>query len=297
MPKPSPYPKDLRLKWYRLVDADHRSVREACQTFGIPKKTFYKWRRRDFGLADPRYRSRRPHPGLKLTHEVRQLIETEKLRTNYGPRKMAVWLWRRHGLKASPTIIYRFYRKRGLIRSPQRRLPWYQPLTERIIPTGPGELVEADLKYVWVDGRRQYQITFTDVFTGWPTATIRPRKTDDDAIAAFAEAKKQYPFPIQCVQTDNGGEFRGDFHRHLEALGIRHVFIPKSSPWWSGHVERLHGVMDQEFWLNPKRAFQTLPDYLVFYTTDRIHLGKYLNGLTPLEKFQQYLQPSPLNVN
>lgn len=297
MPKSSPYPKSLRLTWYRRVDADHRSVRETCRTFAIPKKTFYKWRRRDFGLADPSYRNRKPHPNLKLTPGVRQLIETEKLRTNYGPRKMAVWLWRRHGILVSATIIYRFYRRRSLIRAPQRRLPWYQPMTERIIPREPGALVEADLKYVWVDGRRQYQLTFTDVFTGWPSVTIRSRKTDDDAIAAFEEARGLFPFPIQCVQTDNGGEFRGDFHRHLETLGIRHAFIPKSSPWWSGHVERLHGVMDAEFWLNPRRTFRTLEEYLAFYTTDRIHLGTYLNGLTPLEKFQQYLQPSPLNVN
>lgn len=293
----TPYPKDLRLRWYRLVDADKHSVVEVCHAFGIPKKTFYKWRRRDFGLTDPRYRSRKQHPALKLTVSVRQLIEVEKLRTNYGPRKMAVWFWRRHGISVSATIIYRFYRKRSLIRAPQRRLPWYQPLTERIIPTRPGELVEADLKYVWEGGRRQYQITFTDIFTGWPSATIRPRKTDDDAIAAFEEARRLFPFPISCVQTDNGGEFRGDFHRRLEAIGIRHAFIPKSSPWWSGHVERLHGVMDAEFWANPHRTFQTLAEYLKFYTTDRIHLGAYLNGLTPLEKFQQYLQPSPLNVN
>lgn len=101
MPKPSPYPKDLRITWYRLVDAGRRSVRDVCQTFGIPKKTFSKWRSRDFGLGDPRYRSRRPHPALKLIPEVRALIEAEKLRTNYGPRKMAVWLTRRRGLRVS----------------------------------------------------------------------------------------------------------------------------------------------------------------------------------------------------
>lgn len=293
----TPYSKDLRLRWYRLVDAEKRSVREVCQIFGIPKKTFYKWQSRDFGRSGAAHYSRRSHPNLKLNPAVRQIIESEKLRTNYGPLKMAVWLWRRHGIRVTPTIIYRFYHRRGLIRNPQRRLPWYQPLTQRIIPTAPGELVEADLKYVWVDGRRQYQLTFTDVYTGWPSVTIRLRKTDDDAIAALEEARSRFPFPITFIQTDNSGEFRGDFHRYLEQLGIGHGFIPKSSPWWSGHVERLHGVMDQEFWTNPRRTFRTLAEYLDFYITDRIHLGKYLNGLTPLEKFQQHFQPSPLNVN
>lgn len=293
----TPYPKELRIRWYRLVDAEKRSIAEVCRTFGIPKKTYYKWRQRDFGRSSPFHRSRKHHPSLKLTSELCIAIRNEKLRTNYGPRKMALWVRRECGISVTPTIIYRFYRRKGLIREPQRRLPWYQPLTRRIVPQAPGELVEADLKYVWADGGRKYQFTFYDVYTGWPSVTIRERKTDDDAIAAFEEAKRAFPFTITLVQTDNGGENRGDFHRHLQKLGVAHVFIPKSSPWWSGHVERFHGVIDKELWLNHRHVFRTLDEYLTFYRTDRIHLGKYLNGLTPLEKLRQYRKPSPLNVN
>lgn len=161
--------------------------------------------------------------------------------------------------------------------------------------------MEADLKVVWVNTIRHYQFTFYDVYTGFPALVLRTRKTDDDAIAAFQEAQTQFPFPVFCIQTDNGGEFRGDFHRFLESLNIRHVFIPKRSPWWDGHVERFHGVIDQEYYCNPLRSFQTLPDYLHWYIYERIHLGHYLQGLTPAKKLQQCMPElstvSPLSVN
>ena len=297
MTKQTPYSKELRLRWYRLVDAEKRAVGEGCKTFGIPRKTYYKWRGRDFRWSSHRHIAKQKQPKLKLTPDVKILIENEKLRTNYGPEKMKRWLQDVHKIKISKTVIYRFFVRRGLIRKKQKRLSWYEPLKERIIPTAPGTLVEADLKYVWLNTVRHYQFTFYDVFTGIPAVTIRTRKEDDDAIAAFEEAKKLLPFPIVCVQTDNGGEFRGDFHACLLKLGVRHVFIPKRSPWWSGHVERFNGVIDQEYYLNPLRAFETLPDYLHFYINDRIHLGKYNQGLPPIKRLNQYLSTvSPLSV-
>ena len=98
--------------------------------------------------------------------------------------------------------------------------------------------------------------------------------------------------------TFNGSENRGDFHQPLGAKGIAHYFIPKSSPTWDGAVERAHGVIDQEYYLNPTRTWKTLEEYLHFYNYERIHLGKYLNGMIPIEKFNYYLSTVlPLKVN
>ncbi|MBI2096175.1 MAG: IS3 family transposase [Candidatus Taylorbacteria bacterium] len=36
-------------------------------------------------------------------------------------------------------------------------------------------------------------------------------------------------------------------------------------------------------------SWNTLREYLYFYNSERIHLGKYLQGLTPEEKRQQWL--------
>ena len=117
-------------------------------------------------------------------------------------------------------------------------------------------------------------------------------------MVAFEEAEKVFPFKILGVQNDNGSENRGVFHQYLGKRGIAHYFIPKSSPNWDGAVERAHGVIDQEYYLNPTRPWKTLEEYLHWYNYERIHLGKYLNGMIPIEKVEQYLSTvSPLEVN
>ncbi|MCC6323729.1 hypothetical protein IT400_02965 [Candidatus Nomurabacteria bacterium] len=101
-----------------------------------------------------------------------------------------------------------------------------------------------------------------------------------------------------AISNRNGSENRGDFHKFLGERGIAHYFIPKSSPQWDGSVERAYGVIDQEYYLNPRRTWKTLSEYLMWYNYERIHLGKYLNGMIPIEKWQDYqLKVSPLKVN
>jgi len=292
------YPKELRGRWYLSVERDHRTVSETCRIFGISRETYHKWYRHDHGYQDYRHRPRRLQPATKLTAEIQTLIKREKLATNYGPQKMRLLVQRRYGLTVSTTVIYRYYKKHGLVRRPQKRLPWYRPRKDPIIPQKPGELVEIDTKYVWEAGRRKYQRTFVDIFTGYHHAVVMEGLEAQATVAAFREAEQAFPFPILGVQTDNGSENRGVFHQYLGTRGIAHYFVPKNSPNWQGAVERAHGVIDQEFYLNPLRSWKTLADYLYWYNYERIHLGKYLNGLTPAEKLQTYQSKlSVLTVN
>lgn len=285
---PVTYPKEVRGRWYLSIDRDGRTITETCAIFGISRKTYHKWYKIDHGQRSTSYTPPRGQPAQKMTHEVRSLIEREKRLTNYGPLKMRLLLGRRLGLSVSTTVIYRFYKKKRLIRRPQKRLPWYQPLKNPVIPQKPGEVVQVDTKYVWERSARKYQRTFVDIYTGFHHAVIVGTLEARATIVAFEEAERIFPFPILGVQSDNGSENRGVFHQYLGERGIAHYFIPKSSPNWDGAVERAHGVIDQEFYLNPLRPWRTLAEYLYWYNEERIHLGKYLNGLTPREKFEEY---------
>ena len=290
------YPVTVRKKWYFLVEKAGKTVGEVCKMYLIPRKTYYKWKRHDQGGHS--YVPRKEHPETKLKGDVREFVVKEKLRINYGPRKMKLLLRRRFNLDVSTTAVYNLYVKKGLIRRPQKRLPWYQPIKEVVIPDRPGAVVQMDAKYVWVENTRKYQRTFIDIFTGRQFAAVVSTMTAEDTIKAFQEAEHDFPFPILGIQSDNGSENRGDFHQYLGQKGIAHYFIPKSSPTWDGAVERAHGVIDQEYYLNPTRPWQTLTEYLEWYNYERIHLGKYLNGLTPQEKWEQWLSTvSPLKVN
>lgn len=267
-----------------------------CALYFISRKTYYKWRKIDAGNRT--YHPRKTHPHTKLKGAVLAFVCEEKARTNYGPMKMRLLLKRRFRLSVSTTALYKLYRKKHLIRRPQKRLPWYTPLKEPVIPKQPGAVVQMDAKYVWQGGVRKYQRTFVDVYTGFQAALVVDTMTSEDTVRAFKAAEQAFPFPILGIQSDNGSENRGEFHQYLGKRGIIHYFIPKSSPQWDGAVERAHGVIDQEFYLNPHRVWDSLPEYLQWYNYERIHLGKYLNGLIPEEKFLQYQkQVLPLKVN
>ena len=282
----TPFEKKQRALWYLSVDRNGRTVTETCQIFGISRKTYYTWRKRDFsGGGSVQQRMRRAPSNTKLTHSVRQFIEAEKRRTNYGPLKMKLLVERELGITLSTTIIYRFYKKRKLIRKPQRKLQWYAPLTERVAIDKPGVGVQLDVKYV-ADGRgrRRYQFSVCDPFTRLYHFEICDTRESKNAILALKNAQAVWGFTIHSVQTDNGSEFRGVFHNYLESVGVTHHFIPKKSPWWNGIVERIHRSMDDEYYCNPRRAWHSPLEWVRFYNTQRIHLG--LSGLTPQEKLE-----------
>jgi len=290
------YPPKIRKKWYFLVDKVGKTVNEVCDLYMISRKTYYKWRKNDLG--DRIYIPKKEHPETKIKGEIKIFICQEKLRINYGPMKMKLLIKRRFGIDISTTAIYKFYKKKDLVFRPQKKLKWYTPLKEPVIPFVPGDVVQMDAKYVWEDNTRKYQRTFVDIYTGMQFATITDTMTAEDTINSFLKVEKYFPFKILGIQSDNGSENRGDFHKYLVEKGVAHYFIPKSSPTWDGAVERAHGVIDQEYYLNPRRTWKSLEEYLHFYNYERIHLGKYLNGMIPIEKFNYYLSTvSPLKVN
>ena len=290
------YPPKIRQKWYFLVDKVGKTVDEVCDLYAISRKTYYKWKKED--NKSKKYIAKKEHPDTKIKGEIKVFICEEKLRINYGPLKMKLLVKRRFGIEVSTTAIYKLYKKKGLIRRPQKKLAWYTPIKYPVIPNGPGEVIQMDAKYVWEENVRKYQRTFIDIYTGLQFATVTDTITAEDTIKAFVEAERYFEFKILGVQSDNGSENRGGFHQHLGQKGIAHYFIPKSSPTWDGAVERAHGVIDQEYYLNPTRPWKTLKEYLHFYNYERIHLGKYLNGMIPVEKYHYYLSTvSPLKVN
>ena len=222
------YPAKVRQKWYFLVEKAGKTVDEVCGIYMIPRKTYYKWKKIDQGSHG--YTPKKEHPDTKLKGEVKEFVVKEKLRINYGPLKMKLLVERGFGLDISTTAIYNLYLKKGLIRRPQKKLPWYKPIKEVVIPEKPGDVIQMDAKYVWESCIRRYQRTFIDIFTGMQFATVTNTLTSEDTVNAFLLAEKYFPFKILGVQSYNGSENRGEFHQYMGQFGIAHYFIPKSSP-------------------------------------------------------------------
>jgi transposase len=270
---------------YRQVEREGKSVKDVCTIFGISRKSYYKWKARDCGNGGNNYRNTKNQPNTKLTYEVKRFIEKEKRRTNYGPVKMKMRVNQAFGVDVSTTVIYRFYKRKRLIRKPQKTRVWYEPLKERLSMENPGEGVQVDVKDIYPHGRREYQFSVFDPFTELYDFSVFPTRESHHAVTACKRAQTSFGFPIRSIQTDNGSEFKGDFHTFCERNEIPHYFIPKRSPTWNGKVERVHRTIDDEFYHNPFRVWKTAKDWLHYYNTERIHLT--LDGLTPRQKLEK----------
>lgn len=108
-------PREVRMRMYLQVDRGRMPVRDACDTFGVSRKTYHKWWNRDHGFAPPR-KPRRPHPATKLAGTAAEFVLREKAAYGYGPRKMAIRLLSETGLSVSPNAVYRFCLRKGLVR-------------------------------------------------------------------------------------------------------------------------------------------------------------------------------------
>lgn len=275
------YPREIRFRWYHLVHREGKSVSEVCKIFGISRKCYYHWNNIDFKAQRPHLKPEQKQPNTKLTAAIKDLVERVKLRTNYGPERMRDYLLKELQLQVSPTIIYRFYKKRKLIRKPQKRLPWYEPMKQKLTIKQAGEGVQMDVKYVYDKGRRKYQFSVFDPYTRKYFFEVFRTKGSRNCIQAFLHAERYFGFKIISVQTDNGSEARGSFHIWLTKRNTPHYFIPKKSPWWNAQVERVHRTIDDEYYHNPLRQWKTPRGWLKFYNHERIH--SKLKGLTPQE--------------
>lgn len=279
-------PHEMRFRWYRQVEENGKTIKEVCSIFGISPKTYHKWHKRDCGLGSKRYVNKREHPHTKIKGKVRVLLVEAKEKFNYGPKKMSLYLFKETGVEVCPSAIYKFMKRRRLIRKPQKKQVWYMPLKEPFYASKPGENVQLDTKYVpGRDGGWAYQFRFIDTVTRLQYALTMPVKDARSTIRAFHGAERSFPFPINGIQTDNGGEFRGVFHEFLVRRNITQRYIPKRSAPWNGKVERANRSVDDEYYLNHRRPWNTIRAYTHWYNHERPHLGYDMHGLTPYEKY------------
>jgi transposase len=279
-------PKEMRARWYLQVNKYNKTVQEVCNIFGISRKTYYKWYNLDHHLALRHSKRREIHPHTKLTPRFKVIVYETKIKYNFGPKKMKMYLEKNYGLKITANAIYKYYKKRHLIRKPQKKQSWYTPLKQPYYAIIPGENVQLDVKYVpGKDLNWSYQFRFIDTVTNMQYAVEAKSKDAFSTIWAMKQANNFFPFSIYGIQTDNGSEFRGVYHKYLINKNIIHRYIPKRSAPWNGKVERANRSIDDEYYLNPTRPWNKLAAYTHWYNHQRPHEGKGMNGLTPYEKY------------
>src|SRR4051794_8186080 len=255
----------FRLQLFDL--AARTTVTNACETFGVHRSTYYRWKRdverHGLEMLRPRER-RRPQMPNQLSPIVEQRIVAFALgHPGLGPRRIAARLARPEwgGLVLSPNGVYKTLCRHGLNTRAKRlalvagyRAP-YEPPREfepepHIDSQRPGELVGIDCFFV---GRLHgatgpvWQITAIDTYSSFAWADLVVTTPTGPTIEHTSKLARRVAVELQQagwrlerVLSDNGNEFgRRKFDARLPA-GVEHTFIRSGRPQTNGHVERLH---------------------------------------------------------
>lgn len=141
----------------------------------------------------------------------------------------------------------------------------------------PGQRVQIDVKFVpaacivgKASGQKFYQYTAIDEYSRFRYLEAFEEHSTYSSAVFLEHLIKAFPFPIECVQTDNGAEFTKRllpaerrtptlFEARLEQCGIRHKLIRPYTPRHNGKVERSHRKDNEYFYAT--HSFYSFNDF------------------------------------
>lgn len=270
-----------RLKVIEFYLACH-NVTLTCRHFGICRSYFYKW----YNRYDPRHiaslenRTTRPHRMRQATYDTGFVGLIRKLRTDYpsySAKKLARIVHRDYGIGYSAAtigrIIKRFYlyfsrvvhlrnHRRGAKRSWVKRKPF------NLKATGPSQVIEFDMKHIWLANYRYYAFVAVDIYSKLAIIHVSSSSKSSQAKIALEQAIEVFGKEAVIVN-DNGSENFDQALLYLKEQGVTQYFARPYTPKDKPHVENLIGKLQQEC-LDEDREVKSLASI-------RVQVNRWLN--------------------
>ena len=243
--------------------SDSQGVCKAARMHHVSRKSVWRWRKQyDGTVASLTERSSRPrrHPRQHTAQEDALVKSVAFKNKKMGLDMLHVHLIQGHAYLRSRGTLFRVLRRLGVYQAAKpkrkRRLPKPYERMECC-----GQRVQVDVKHVPKEclagalaGRKLYQYSAIDEYSRMELKMIYDEHSGYCAVQFLKEMLRFFPFPINCVQTDNGTEFTNRFHTSkpgafdiaLGHFGIEHKLIRVATPRHNGKVERTHRT-DQRF--------------------------------------------------
>lgn len=157
----------------------------------------------------------------------------------------------------------------------------------RVVPKGPLEVLEMDIKYVWVHGQHRYAyiLTIIDTFTRyvlhWDVAysmkTIQVQECWEYVIAHYLQPNRRKDTSLDIeVRSDNGKQFSSQrILEFFEQNGLNKVFIHPYTPEENGHIESFHKTLGKalknDTFANLEGLNTRLQRFYTAYNNERSH--------------------------
>ena len=288
------------------------SITALAETYGVARKTVYKWLQRhaDGGVAALADRSRAPLncPG-KVSEEVIAEIIAARHRWKWGPRKLLVKLRQAEPRIAWPaeSTVGEILKRAGLThrRRPRLRTPPYGKPFAAV--NSANQTWCADFKgwFRTGDGVRCDPLTITDAHSRYLLCCQITAKADTVHVAAiFESAFREYGLP-RVIHSDNGAPFASCAPGGLSRLSMQWVrlgILPErsrvGSPQDNGRHERMHLTLKQSALRPPERTQRRQQEafdrFRQEYNHERPH--EALENETPASRYTPSLRPMPRRI-
>jgi len=254
------YQREDLIKKVELRDG-HRA--KMLDDLGIPRSTYYKWRRTYDedgipGLEGIKPIARRIWNRLFET-EVKKVLGVARLHPELSPRLLSVKITDEENFSVSESTVYRILKDNNLIAP--RPLPELPAAKEwRHKTAKPDELWQSDATNLFIVGWGYYKLIPVEddhsrKILGYD---IRPDETafsfTDVVEIAIENARKEGHLidknEMPSLYTDNGSGFVSDVMAgYLEAHGIRHIFGTPYHPQGRGKIERFNRSIKEKLCL------------------------------------------------
>jgi len=233
-----------------------------CASFGISRKTGYKWLARYESGGPPARRDQPPtarHFPSAIPVTVQDaVVAARKAHPHWGPKKLRAWLSARDTAVDWPaaSTIGAVLQRNGLIRPRRRRpqAPW-RGGTERLACDHPNAVWCIDFKghFALGDGSRCYPLTVSDGFSRFLLACTALTEPQEGPVRAeFERVFREFGLPAR-IRSDNGPPFATTARGGLSALavwwiklGIVPERIDPGHPEQNGRHERMHKTLKAE---------------------------------------------------
>ena len=253
--------KDAYNHRLRLVEsAKQRGIKPTARLFATTVPTVRKWLRRHqqhgpsglVALSRARYQqSQKTPPAIEA-----QLVELRKTLPTFGARRLI----REFDLPISHRALDRIWREHGLLKKRRKKYQRKQDLAHIKAQWALFQQISADTKDLddipryWAQAQRLHlpvvQYTAREIRSGllfWAFAQQRSAAASAVFASRIQRHLDRYGVSLRDLvwQTDNGGEFKGDFPA---ALGdSQHVRIPPAAHTYQSDVETVHRLEEDEF--------------------------------------------------
>lgn len=298
----------MRVNPREIIRLAHKRLRIVDIAFelGIHRATVYRWMKKsktiygNLSSSNLQRQSTKPHNihRLEFTSSQKLVMEIYRKRTGRMAKKVAF----QAGISTTYRTVHKWLKEKGFVRKYgyHRRPKFQNTVHMHAKNTHSTGYLQFDVKYItpelsgltWTC----FEYAVIDIFSRYKEAVILNHLDQDGSMAAILEIFPKLPFKPIFIQTDNGLEFQGRFHKMCEDMGLKHHMIHKSSPNENALIERSFRTDEEEFFFMLDEApqhYDELRDWFASwlheYNYERPHLS--LDLRTPSEVVAYVLSP------